>query len=93
MSDWTPPPDVLPGYDDWLLHGQGGPLDDERDDDGYVSRGGCLALLATAWVLLAAAAWQTGAPVSSAVIDAGLAVAVTTVTLAAWRDRDRQVAR
>lgn len=89
--------DPLVGYDDWLLHGQGGPLDDEpddeRDDDGYVSRGGCLALLATAWVLLAAAAWQTGAPVSSAAIDAGLAVAVTTVTLAAWRDRDRQVAR
>lgn len=103
MSDWAPPPDVLPGYDHWLQAGPGGPLDDDpaptdddpllADDDGYVSRGGCLALLATAWVLLAAAAWQTGAPVSSAVIDAGLAVAVTTVALAAWRDRDRQVAR
>ena len=68
-------------------------LDPDRDDDGTVSRGGCLALLATAWVLLAAAAWQTGAPVSSSVIDAGLAVAVAAIALAAWRDRDQEVTR
>ncbi len=66
-------------------------LDTDRDDDGTVTRGGCLALLAAAWVLLAAAAWTTGAPASSSVIDAALAVAVAAIALAAWRDRDQAV--
>ena len=68
-------------------------LDPDRDDDGTVSRGGCLALLAASWVALAAAAWSTGAPMSSSVIDAGLAVAVAAIALAAWRDRDQEVTR
>lgn len=63
-------------------------LDPDSDDDGTVSRGGCLALLAASWVALAAAAWSSGAPLSSSVIDAGLAVAVAAIALAAWRDRD-----
>lgn len=68
-------------------------LDTDRDDDGGVTRGGCLALLTTAWVLLATAAWTTGAPASSSVIDAALAVAVAAVALLAWRDRDQAVTR
>lgn len=66
-------------------------MDRTHDDDGAVSHTGCLALLAVAWLLLAAGAWGIGAPVSSAVVDAGLAVAVSGVAAVAWLDRDHDV--
>lgn len=58
-----------------------------------MSRAVVAAWLASVWALLTAAAIAAGAPMSSSVIDAGLAVAVAAIALLAWRDRTQAVTR
>ena len=76
MSDWTPPPDVLPGYDHWLQTGPGGPLDDEPDDERDDDDTGTWLGLdpVTTGVLAVCAGW----------LLAGVALVVLLVAAAGW---------